>query len=291
MTKSRSIAISLGVYLIAVVVAAVVFMQLPMVHLLVRLAVADVVATLVVFLFSIVYNNSSIYDPYWSVKPFVFAAFYLYQVPIAEASQYEVLTFLFVFLYGLRLTMNFYRGWSGMNHEDWRYQNFREQFPKLYWVVSFFGIHFFPTVMVFLGCLPMYVIFSDPVTFPILAAAGLVVLLFSVWLAFTADEQLRKFRSFPENSGKTISEGLWRRSRHPNYLGEILTWWGLFMIALSTGWDAWWTGVGALTITLMFVFISIPMMEKRTLKRREDYAEYKRKTPFLVPLRLRKTKH
>jgi steroid 5-alpha reductase family enzyme len=289
MTKSRSIAISLAVYLVAFFVAALVYMQFPMYPVLVRLAVADVAATIVVFLSSVLYNNSSMYDPYWSVKPFVLAAFYLYHVPVSEASQYEVLTFLFVFLYGLRLTLNFYRGWPGMNHEDWRYQNFRDQFPKLYWIVSFSGIHFFPTVMVFLGCLPMVVIFSTPVILPILAAVGLVVLLFSVWLAFTADEQLRKFRSVPENAGKTISHGLWAHSRHPNYLGEILTWWGLFLIALSTGWDAWWTGAGALAITIMFVFISIPMMEKRTLNRREDYREYMKKTPFLIPLRWKKS--
>ena len=107
----------------------------------------------------------------------------------------------------------------------------------------------------------------------------------SVLLAFIADEQLRKYRLNPANAGKSIRTGLWSRSRHPNYLGEILTWWGLFLMGLASGLQYWWTGIGALVITLMFVFISIPLIEKYSLRRRSDYKEYKREVPFLLPLK------
>ena len=95
---------------------------------------------------------------------------------------------------------------------------------------------------------------------------GGIIILISVLIALVADQQLRKFRLNPENNSKTMDKGLWKLSRHPNYFGEILSWWGLFIIALGFGLEFWWTGIGALTITLMFLFISIPMLEKRAVQ-------------------------
>jgi steroid 5-alpha reductase family enzyme len=159
----------------------------------------------------------------------------------------------------------------------------------MYWLVSLAGIHLFPTLMVFLGCLPMLPAFTAPVmVYPVLAYAGLAVILFAVWLAFAADEQLRKIRK--AQSGKREMTGLWSRSRHPNYLGEILTWWGIFLVGLSFGTEYLWTGVGALAITLLFVFISIPMMEKHMIRKDRSYLEYRELVPVLLPINLKKKK-
>ncbi|MEZ4720246.1 MAG: DUF1295 domain-containing protein, partial [Flavobacteriales bacterium] len=84
--------------------------------------------------------------------------------------------------------------------------------------------------------------------------------------------------------GKNMDEGLWKYSRHPNYFGEMLTWWGIYLIALNAGLDHWWTGIGALAITVMFVFISIPLMDKRSLKRRPNFDEYMKRTRMIVPI-------
>jgi steroid 5-alpha reductase family enzyme len=118
-----------------------------------------------------------------------------------------------------------------------------------------------------------------------LAAAAVV--LGAVGLAFAADEQLRAFRRDPANRGRCIEAGLWAHSRHPNYLGEVGTWWGLWLFALAAGTGWWWTGIGAAAITVMFVFVSVPMMEKRALATRAGYGEYRTHTPMLVP-RLRR---
>ena len=285
MSKTASIAFSIAAYLVAVVIVILTFGYTAGYTVLVRVAIADLIGTVVIFLFSVMMNNSSMYDPYWSVKPIVIAAYYFYLVPAGEVTPVEWATLFVVFLYALRLTANFYRGWPGMKHEDWRYRDFRKQFPKAYWVVSFFGIHFFPTLMVYLGCLPMVVIFGQPVEHPLLAYAGIALMLGAVLLAYIADEQLRRFRTDPANAGRSIRAGLWSRSRHPNYLGEILTWWGLFLVAIASGMEYWWTGLGALIITLMFVFISIPLIEKYSLKRRTDYREYQQQVPFLLPVK------
>ena len=99
-----------------------------------------------------------------------------------------------------------------------------------------------------------------------LDAVATLVTLGAIGLAFVADEQLRSFRRDPADRGRCMRTGLWARSRHPNYLGEIATWWGFWLFALAAGPVWWWTGVGAAAITLMFVFVSVPMMEKRALR-------------------------
>ena len=285
MNKTVSIVVSIFVYVIAILVVMLTWRWIPEMDLLWKILVADVIGTVVVFIFSMIFNNSSMYDPYWSVQPFVIAVFLAR--PLGEANIAEFIVLLMVFLYGLRLTLNFYRGWPGMKHEDWRYQDFRKSFPKMYWLISFFGIHFFPTIMVFLACMSMVYIFLGPgMEYNIWFFLGVVTMLFAVGIAFIADEQMKKFRMNPENKGKLMREGLWKRNRHPNYLGEISTWWGLYFFSLAAGFDMWWTIAGPIIVTLMFVFISIPMLEKRELERRPEYAEYRKEVGMLLPFKL-----
>ena len=110
---------------------------------------ADVVATLVIFGFSMAFDNSSFYDAYWSVIPIAIFGYWT-TVAAPDASTLRIAAlFAVVFVWGNRLTFNWARGWTGLDHEDWRYVDFRNQFPGTYWLVSLGGIHFFPTVIVF----------------------------------------------------------------------------------------------------------------------------------------------
>ena len=282
-SRAAGILISVSSYVAAFFVAMAAFRYFTPGHLLYSLAMADLAATVFIFLVSMAVNNSSIYDPYWSVKPAVIAGYYFLDVaPVAGVR--EILVLMLVFLYSVRLTSNFYRDWPGLSKEDFRYVNFRGQFPKAYWVISFLAVHFFPTVMVFLGCLPMFGIYA-PGASPLgpLDLAGAVLMFAAVAWAFVADEQLRRFKKHPLNHGVTIATGLWSLSRHPNYLGEITTWWGLYLFALAAGMQWWWTGIGALAITVMFLGASIPLMEQRMLSTRPDYEAYRKRVPSLIP--------
>jgi steroid 5-alpha reductase family enzyme len=284
-SKPLSVLITVIAYAIGIYGAILIYNHFTEYGLITRLALADVGATVIIFLFSMLFNNSSMYDPYWSVKPVVIAAFFFYAVRSFELTTVQWIFFFFIFLYGFRLTMNFYRGWPGLIHEDWRYVNFRKQFPSLYWLVSLGGIHIFPTIMVFLGCLPMIPAFSGATpVYPMLGIFGLIVLFSSVLLAFIADEQLRKYKI--NRKGELKDHGLWRYSRHPNYLGEIMSWWGIFFFGLSYGFEYYWTGMGALLITIMFTFISIPMIEKYLEGKNPRYADYKKSAPMLIPIKL-----
>jgi steroid 5-alpha reductase family enzyme len=246
-----------------------------------RLAVADAVATAVVFAFSFVVDNSSVYDPYWSVAPIVIAG-WLAATGHGPAAR-RALVLLLVLAWALRLTWNWLRSWTGLDHEDWRYVDLRRKTGPGYWLVSALGLHFMPTVAVFLGLLPLGPALDGVAPLGALDALAFVVTGGAVLLETVADEQLRAFRRQKRDGDAIMAAGLWAHSRHPNYLGEVSFWWGLYLFGLAGGGGAWWTVAGAAWITIMFVFISVPMLDKRSVARRPAYADHMRAVPGLVP--------
>lgn len=281
-SRAAGVLISAAAYLGAAVVAVLVVRAAQLGHPLADLALGTGVATVVVFAVSVAADNSSIYDPYWSVQPLAIAVYYLW-VGREQIDGRQIMVVVLVLLYSLRLTSNFYRDWPGLQKEDFRYVRFRERFRVAYWPVSLLGIHLFPTIMVYLGCLPLYAVARpDTNSLNWLDGVGATVTVGAIVLAFVADEQLRRFRLDPRNRNRVIARGLWSRSRHPNYLGEIATWWGLWLFALAAGPEWWWTAGGAAAITAMFTLVSIPMMERRVATMRSGYEDYRKQTPMLL---------
>jgi steroid 5-alpha reductase family enzyme len=249
---------------------------------------ADVAATVVIFAASFLFKNSSFYDPYWSVAP---PAIALYFVLRPEAGPVDglrvILVFLLVLAWAVRLTWNWARGWQGLGHEDWRYLRLKEQSGRAYWLVSFAGIHLMPTFWVFAGCLASYpALAAANRPFGLLDVIAAVVMAGSIWIEKRADDELRRFRAEGHGPQAILKTGLWAWSRHPNYFGEMGFWWGLWLFGVSAN-PAWWTIIGPVSITLMFRFVSLPMVETRMLERRPDYAAHTRTTPlvFLRPPR------
>ncbi|MFQ5381456.1 MAG: DUF1295 domain-containing protein [Dehalococcoidia bacterium] len=250
---------------------------------------ADVAATLAIWGFSVTFRNSSFYDPYWSVAPLPIVIYWaLFPLdPEADAVRRCLVTAL-VLAWGLRLTWNWGRGWRGVRHEDWRYSELRERWGTSFWIVDVCGIHLFPTLIVFLGLLPAYAALSVSSAPPgVLDLVALMITASAVFIEARADRELRDFKTSKPEPGEFLQAGLWAWSRHPNYLGECMFWWGLYLFGLAAGPSWWWTGLGAAAITSMFWFISIPMMEKRMLARRPDYARHMARVPRLFPARPR----
>ncbi len=245
---------------------------------------ADAAATAVIFVFSVALNNSSMYDPYWSVAPLPIAVFWYLNHEGGSLNIRGLAVMVLVAAWGIRLTYNWYRQWKGLVHEDWRYADFRNKTGRFYWPVSFLGIHFFPTVMVFLGCLSIFPVMSAGSSEPrLLDGLALIVTGGAIILETIADKQLNRFVSSNPPRETILSSGLWAYSRHPNYFGEISFWWGLYFFALAADGFHWWTLIGPLAITIMFLTVSIPMMEKRMLSRRPHYAERQKSVSMLVP--------
>ena len=143
----------------------------------------------------------------------------------------------------------------------------------------------------FVGLLPVYVASQIPDPIGLFDIFGLIICLGAVDIEYLADEQLRKFKSNNTVNGANMEKGLWSISRHPNYLGEISFWVGLFFFAIGNNFtEHAWTAVGFVLMILLFYFISAPMMEKKLVKTKLDYDKYQKNVSAIFPLRF-KTKH
>lgn len=253
-------------------------------HPLTTAAVADVVATFVIFAFSLGLRNSSMYDPYWSVAPLPIVLWWL-SLPEAEPGSVvrQALVLGLLTLWGVRLTLNWATGWTGLDHEDWRYVDLASKTGPAWPLVSLTGVHLMPTALVFLGLLPAWPAITSPAPLGWLDLVAAAVMLGATVLEGVADVQLRRFARERSDPTEVMTRGVWGWSRHPNYLGEIGVWVGLFLFGMAADPGAWWTGIGALAMIGLFVGISIPMMERRMRARRPAYAEVQRRVPMLLP--------
>lgn len=245
--------------------------------------VADVAATLAVFAFSVVFRNASLYDPYWSVAPIVIVAYWALVGGVDANPLRQALCVGGVAFWGTRLTTNWGTGWKGLGHEDWRYVQLARQTGVFWPVVNLLGIHLFPTLLVFAALRPAYDAVTSSAPLGPLDVLAAVVVVGATVLEATADLQLRAFHLRNRNPEAFVDEGLWRWSRHPNYLGEILFWWGLWIFGVATGPKAWWMLAGAVGVSVLFRFVSIPLMERRLLVRRPTYAVQQKLVPMLLP--------
>ena len=285
LSKAASLGLVLAIYIVTLAVA-VGFVELTdWQSLLLIGAAADVVCTVVIWLFSTALRNSSMYDAYWSVAP-VPLAFYWWLSSQSEGNETRAMVVtLLVTIWGIRLTYNWARGWTGMKHEDWRYTDYRRRTGKLYPLVDLFGIHMFPTVQVFLGMLPVWAACARPgAPFGALDVVAAIITAVAILIEGVADNQLRDFMK-RRKPGEIMNEGLWKHSRHPNYFGQIMLWWGLYGFALAADPAAyWWTGIGALAINIMFLVVSVPLIDTRSIERRPGFAEHCEKTRMFIPL-------
>jgi steroid 5-alpha reductase family enzyme len=285
MSRRTSLAVLWAAYLWTAAVCWAVSDFLPVESPLVLAAVIDLIATLMIFVFSAIFDNSSVYDPFWSVAPVGLAGFWLVSGWSPEEINWRALAAVaLVILWGARLTWNFLSGWGGMQHEDWRYAGFRDTTGRAYWLVSLFGFHLVPTVIVFTACLPVYVSCTRSGPIGVMDLAAIVVTVSGIAIEAVADAQLRAAVRSGGAGTRTFRGGLWKFSRHPNYFGEIVFWWGLVLFALGVGLEYWWTAAGASAVTVLFLLVSLPLIETRMASRRADYGQVVAETSRLVPL-------
>jgi steroid 5-alpha reductase family enzyme len=245
----------------------------------VGLFLADVGATIVVWVFGLIYENVSVYDPYWSVFPpvaFLAWAFYtgVWSLPV-------ILLLIASWYWGWRLTRNWVITFKGIANEDWRYTKYRSLHPVLFHLINFFGLNMVPTLVVFAAMLPGLKLYEIPVndTPSFALFFGCIVCIASATIQVIADKQNHDFRA--ANPGQVCNVGLWKRGRHPNYFGEIQFWWGIWiMYAAIYGFD--WFILGPIAMTALFLGISIPLMEKRQLANKPAYADYRKQTRLLI---------
>ena len=266
-TRSRSFSLIAALYVIAVAGSLVVASSIGSDHPLRALVWGFVASVVFLYVASQIVGNGSTFDAWWSVIPPAFAVWFA----VESGSLRSWLVAVCAVLWGVRLTANWAIGWTGLDHEDWRYVMLYEQMPIPRWAVSLTSVHLFPLIVVTLGSAPMAVVASHDRAFGVLDVVAVLLALTGTALEQFADLDLRRFNR-TKQPGDVLDIGLWSRCRHPNYLGEMLWWWSLFVFALAAHPSGWMAGVGAAAMTIMFFTASIPMAEKRSAERRPGWA-------------------
>lgn len=233
------------------------------------------------WLVSLVLKNASIIDIVWGLG-FVITSWVL-AVTIDGDSTRQLLLAVMVGLWGLRL--GGYLAKRNIGHgEDWRYKAMRKKKGARFGLISLVTVFGLQGVLMWIVSLPVMFGNSDatPGVGP-LAVIGVMV--WAVGLSFEAigDWQLVQFKKDPNNAGKVMQTGLWSLTRHPNYFGDALLWWGIGIVGAETG-----SGVigfiGPVVMTVFLLRVSgVPMLERSLMKRREGYAEYVARTSSFIP--------
>ena len=276
--RTASFLILAAVYIVATVVGILVYSAMDL-EIWLALLIADVAATVVTFVFSLIFTNASVYDPYWSVQPIVIlAAFAMGKV----LTLLGVLLLIAVCIWGIRLTTNWAYTFGGLDHQDWRYTMLREKTGVFYPVINFIGIHMVPTLVVY-GCiLPAVYAVCSGAQATVGSVLFLLLSLAAVMLQGTADYQMHKFRR--NRNGVFNRNGLWKYARHPNYLGEILMWWGVALAVVCAIPKMWYLCAGAFANTVLFFAVSVPLADGRQ-SRKEGFAQYRAETRIFLPFR------
>jgi len=239
-------------------------------------------AMICVWLISLAMKDASIADVFWGLG-FVLLAWLTY-FRSQGALPRSLLVAVLVSLWGLRLAA--YIGFRKRGQpEDRRYRKWREQYGKNYWWVSLFTVFLLQGFLLWVISLVVQVglMAAEPQGLRWTDWAGLGLWAAGFVFEATADLQLYRFKSDPVNQGKVMDRGLWATTRHPNYFGECLVWWGLFLITLSTP-DSWWTMVSPLTITFLLLKVSgVTLLEKTIVEHRPKYRDYIERTSAFLP--------
>ena len=248
----------------------------------INLLISDTISTFFVFIFSTILSNSSVYDAYWSVQPIVILYFYM----IYYKNTNEIfLLFLSTLFWGIRLTLNWVYTFSNLTIQDWRYSKIKNKTGIFYPIVNFVGIHYFPTLIVYFCVLPsVYLVFyQNENKLNLFSIIFLIGSFFSTILEAEADREMHVFKKKKDNN-TFIRIGLWKYSRHPNYLGEILFWWFIGLYCISIIKDYYFILIGPFLNTMLFIFISIPLADNHQ-RRKNGFEQYYKETRMLLPLK------
>lgn len=244
-------------------------------------------AALVVFVYmniffaaALIKKDNSIADIAWGLGFILVAAFTLFREP--GTTNIQVLVSLLVLFWGIRLAVHIFFRNKGRG-EDWRYAKWRREWGRWFLIRAYFQVFLLQGLTLLVIAYPIILINStQTVSIGFLAYAGTLIWVVGFFFEAVGDFQLLRFKRNPENKGKLMTRGLWRYTRHPNYFGECVMWWGIFLAALSVprGWTAL---ISPLLITFLLLRVSGVAMLEAKQKDNAEFQEYARRTSIFFP--------
>ncbi len=237
-----------------------------------------------VWLLSLILKNSSIVDVLWGTGFVVVSWYLIYRItPVTGELRY--LLSALVTIWGLRLSIRIFLRNYG-HGEDFRYAAWREKHGRIWWWRSFLQVFLLQAVVLWIVSFPLFASHAGRNTAGLRWTDWLAVAVWTIGFIFEAggDWQLDRFKSDPKNKGKILKTGLWRYTRHPNYFGDAVIWWGFFLFTIPTQY-VWYAWISPLVMTFLLVKISgVKMLEKTMVKEKPGYADYIKSTSPFFPL-------
>lgn len=240
-------------------------------------------AVTLLWIVSLMMKDSSIVDIFWGSGYVIAVLFYFFSLGEAYFTIRNMVFVSMVVVWGLRLTIHLAARNLG-KPEDYRYQNFRREGGKNYWWISYFRVFLLQGLILFvISSLFVPALKIEENVFSIFSILGIVLWGIGLFFEVVGDWQLMIFKKNTQNKGKVLDTGLWKYTRHPNYFGDALLWWGFFMFALDyqTGFFFMFSPF-FMTFLLMRVS-GVPMLEEKLKKSRPKYEEYISKTSAFFP--------
>ncbi len=247
-------------------------------------ALAIAALMLTVWLISLAIKDASIVDIAWGFG-FVVVA-WVVRLSVDGVSDRQNLIVALVTIWGLRLAGFLAR--RNLGHgEDQRYQAMRRRHGARFPIVSLLSVFSLQGVVMFVVSMPVMLgqAADSPGSLGPLAWLGTLVWCIGFGFETVGDSQMRRFQSDPTNKGQVMDQGLWGWTRHPNYFGDATMWFGIWLIALETGWPGLIALIGPVLMTYFLLNISGKALLERSIgKRRPGYAEYIERTSGFFPL-------
>lgn len=237
------------------------------------------------WIISLLVGEMSIVDIGWGLGFVAITLFHFSQ--LENISAVPLLIVCVIALWGLRLAVYIFIRNKGKG-EDPRYKAWRNDWGKNTWWISYFKVFLLQGFLMLLISLPIQAVMSyGSNTISVFQIVGLGLWTFGFLFETIGDWQLYNFKHRPENKGKVMQTGLWRYTRHPNYFGESVVWWGVFFISIGSGYF-WLSIISPVLITFMLLKVSgVTMLEARYAGN-DAYSNYKRSTSPFLPLPPRK---
>lgn len=234
------------------------------------------------WIISVKNNNVTIVDSLWGLG-FILVALNTYILGNGFGGR-RIMVLLLTTLWGSRLAVHLtWRNWG--QKEDHRYGEWRKKSGSRFWWISLFKVFWLQAIFLWIISLVLQhaLLASQPAHFTILDLVGAIIWFVGMFFESVGDWQLSRFKADPDNIHRVMDQGLWAWSRHPNYFGEFLIWWGFFVISLSTP-GGWWTITSPIIVSLVLLKMTgVPLTEAALEKRRPDYAAYVRRTSAFFP--------
>ena len=231
---------------------------------------------------SLLIRNVSLVDSLWGLGFVLIAGLTLYG-SMGYAGRAVMLTLL-VAAWGLRLSAYLtLRNWG--RAEDPRYAGWRQASGSRFWFISLFKVFLLQALFLWVIALSLQygMAAAEPARLTLLDLAGLLIWLFGFAFETVADRQLARFKADPANRDRVMRRGLWALSRHPNYFGEALMWWGIFTVTSATPGSIWTVISPVVITTVLLRMTGIPLTEKHLRNKRPEYRDYIATTNAFFP--------